>query len=111
MYFIYLVGYTYAFHFRHQEASNNIFQMCSFLRNRILGFISQLPDLDLCLGYGQSFHVRNFLLVLFINATKGAILCGNKAITTISNSGCQARRCEQEERLRECTTRITGGIF
>ena len=45
-------GYTFAFHFRHQPASQKIMKEhdCSPLHARVLGLISQLPDKNYTLG-------------------------------------------------------------
>ena len=47
-------GYTYCFHFRHQEDSKKIMKTfnCSPLHARVLGLISQLPAFPLHLGNG-----------------------------------------------------------
>ena len=51
-------GYTFAFHFRHQEASTKIMKTfdCSPLHARVLGLISQLPDKYYTLGMDNLYN-------------------------------------------------------
>ena len=51
-------GYTFAFHFRHQAASKKIMDSfkCSPLHARVLGLISQLPDIFYTLGMDNLYN-------------------------------------------------------
>ena len=51
-------GYTYSFHFRHQDASKKIMDTfkCSPLHARVLGLISQLPDKYYTLGMDNLYN-------------------------------------------------------
>ena len=55
-------GYTYAFHFRHQPASEKIIKTynCSPLHARVLGLISQLPDKYYTLGMDNLYNSAKF---------------------------------------------------
>jgi hypothetical protein len=54
-------GYTYSFHFRHQEGNQRIMKIfkCSPLRARVLGLISQLPDNYCTLGMDNLYSSAN----------------------------------------------------
>ena len=51
-------GFTFAFHFRHQEASQKLIDHfnCSPIHARVLGLISQLPDTHYTLGMDNLFN-------------------------------------------------------
>ena len=51
-------GYTYAFHFRHQDASKKVMDTfkCSPLHARVIGLISQLPDKYYTLGMDNLYN-------------------------------------------------------
>ena len=51
-------GYTFSFHFRHQQASEKIMKTfgCSPLHARVLGLISQLPDKYYTLGMDNLYN-------------------------------------------------------
>ena len=55
-------GYTYAFHFRHQKASDKIMKTahCSPLHARVLGLISQLPHKNYTLGMDNLYMSAKF---------------------------------------------------
>ena len=60
-------GYTYCFHFRHQEASSKIMQEfgCSPLHARVLGLISQLPHAYYTLGMDNLFMSAKFCRIAY----------------------------------------------
>ena len=51
-------GFTFAFHFRHQEVSQKLMDHfnCSPIHARVLGLISQLPDTHYTLGMDNLFN-------------------------------------------------------
>ena len=55
-------GYTYAFHFRHQPASQKLIERysCSPLHARVMGLISQLPDKYYTLGMDNLYNSAKF---------------------------------------------------
>ena len=55
-------GYTYAFHFRHQKASETLMKElnCSPLHSRVLGLISQLPHKNYTLGMDNLYMSAKF---------------------------------------------------
>ena len=55
-------GYTYAFHFRHQKASEALIKemKCSPLHSRVLGLISQLPHKNYTLGMDNLYMSAKF---------------------------------------------------
>lgn len=60
-------GYTYAFHFRHQQASEKIMKSgsCSPLHARVLGLISQLPHKYYTLGMDNLYMSAKFCRLAF----------------------------------------------
>ena len=65
-------GYTYAFWFRHQEASKQIIQTvgCSPLHARVLALISQLPDKYYTLGMDNLYNSAKFCRLAYSTKQK-----------------------------------------